>query len=135
PLVQQTLHDCLHEAMDLDGLKGPLRGLESGDIKVVARDLPPPSPLASEILTARPYAFLDDAPLEERRTNAVAQRRWLDPETAADMGRVGPAAISAVRAEAWPEASTPDELHDALYSLGLLTEQEGTSAGWTGLLD
>ena len=105
PLVKQTLHDCLHEAMDIDGLQALLRGLESGEIRVVASDLPTPSPLAAEILTARPYAFLDDAPLEERRTNAVAQRRWLDPETAADMGKLDPAAIATVRAEAWPEVA------------------------------
>jgi ATP-dependent helicase Lhr and Lhr-like helicase len=135
PLVKQTLWDCLHDAMDIDGLQRLLRGLESGDIKVVARDLPQPSPLASEILNARPYAFLDDAPLEERRTNAVSQRRWLDPETAADMGKLDPAAISAVRAEAWPDAGTPDELHDALNSLGLVTAAEGEGAGWARLLD
>src|SRR4051812_39930982 len=135
PLVKQTLHDCLHEAMDIDGLTRLLEGLESGEIKVVARDLPQPSPLAAEILTARPYAYLDDAPLEERRTNAVQQRRWLDPETAGDMGKLDPAAIAAVRGEAWPEAATPDELHDALNSLGLITAVEGESAGWTRLLD
>jgi ATP-dependent Lhr-like helicase len=135
PLVKQTLHDCLHEAMDIDGLKRLLHGLETGDIKVIARDLPTPSPLAAEILNARPYAFLDDAPLEERRTNAVSQRRWLDPETAADMGRLDPAAISQVRAEAWPEATNADELHDALNSHGVITEEEGTSAGWTRFLD
>jgi ATP-dependent Lhr-like helicase len=135
PLVKQTLQDCLHEAMDLDGLQGLLRGLEAGEIRVVAKDLPTPSPLAGEILTARPYAYLDDAPLEERRTNAVSQRRWLDPETAADMGKLDPAAIAAVREEAWPEAGTPDELHDALNSLGLLTEQEGSGSGWTSYLD
>jgi ATP-dependent Lhr-like helicase len=135
PLVKQTLHDCLHEAMDIDGLQRLLRGLEAGDIKVVARDLPTPSPLAAEILTARPYAFLDDAPLEERRTNAVAQRRWLDPETAADMGKLDPAAISQVRAEAWPEATNADELHDALNSHGLITAEEGTGAGWTRFLE
>ena len=72
---------------------------------MIAKDLPTPSPLAAEILSARPYAFLDDAPLEERRTNAVAQRRWLDPETAADMGKLDPAAIAEVREEAWPEAA------------------------------
>jgi ATP-dependent Lhr-like helicase len=127
PLVRQTLADCLHEAMDIDGLRRLLRGLEGGDIKVVAKDLPTPSPLAAEILGARPYAFLDDAPLEERRTNAVAQRRWLDPETAADMGKLDPAAIAQVRAEAWPEVSTADELHDALNSHGLLTGAEGAS--------
>jgi ATP-dependent Lhr-like helicase len=135
PLVKQTLADCLHEAMDIDGLKGLLRGLEAGDIKVVARDLPQPSPLAAEILNARPYAFLDDAPLEERRTNAVAQRRWLDPETAADMGKLDPAAISQVRAEAWPDATNADELHDALNSLSLVTREEGASAGWGRFLD
>src|SRR6186713_1518486 len=134
PLVQQTLADCLHEAMDVDGLKNLLGRLESGDLEVVAKDLPTPSPLAAEILGARPYAFLDDAPLEERRTNAVAQRRWLDPETAADMGKLDPQAIAQVRAEAWPDAATPDELHDALYSLGLVTEGEGVSSGWSGHL-
>lgn len=135
PLVKQTLSDCLHEAMDIDGLRNLLSGLESGDIKVVARDLPQPSPLAAEILNARPYAFLDDAPLEERRTNAVAQRRWLDPETAADMGKLDPAAIAQVREQAWPDAGTPDELHDALNSLGVITREEGASAGWNRLLD
>ena len=135
PLVKQTLDDCLHEAMDLDGLQALLRGLEGNEIRVIARDLPTPSPLAAEILNARPYAFLDDAPLEERRTNAVSQRRWLDPETAADMGRLDPAAIAAVRGEAWPEAATPDELHDALNSLGLLTEAEGERCGWTRHLE
>jgi ATP-dependent Lhr-like helicase len=135
PLVQQTLSDCLHDAMDIDGLKALLEGLERGDIKVVARDLPQPSPLAAEILGARPYAFLDDAPLEERRTNAVTQRRWLDPETAADMGRLDPAAISQVRSEAWPDAGNADELHDALNTLGLVTEPEGRSANWTSMLE
>jgi ATP-dependent helicase Lhr and Lhr-like helicase len=135
PLVKQTLWDCLHEAMDITGLQKLLRGLESGEIKVVARDLPQPSPLAAEILNARPYAFLDDAPLEERRTNAVAQRRWLDPETASDMGKLDPAAIAQVREQAWPDAGTSDELHDALNSLGVITREEGASAGWNRLLD
>src|SRR5690349_660005 len=135
PLVKQTLADCLHEAMDIEGLKKLLRGLEDGDIKVIARDLPQPSPLAAEILNARPYAFLDDAPLEERRTNAVAQRRWLDPESAADMGKLDPAAIRQVRAEAWPDAANADELHDALNSLGVVTEPEGQGAGWSNYLE
>ena len=135
PLVQQTLDDCLHDAMDIDGLVALLQGLEGGDIKVVAKDLPTPSPLAGEILSARPYAFLDDAPLEERRTNAVTQRRWLDPETAADMGKLDPAAIAMVREEAWPDAVSPDELHDALNSLGLLTAPEGERSGWTSYLE
>jgi ATP-dependent Lhr-like helicase len=131
PLVNQTLDDCLHEAMDVEGLKDLLRAIERGEKQVIARDLPTPSPLSQEILTARPYAYLDDAPLEERRTQAVASRRWSDPETAADLGKLDPAAIAQVREEAWPSAENPDELHDALISLGLITEEEGMSSNWT----
>ena len=79
PLVNQTISDCLNEAMDIEGLERLLAGIETGAIRVVARDLTEPSPLALEVLSARPYAFLDDAPLEERRTQAVMSRRWLDP--------------------------------------------------------
>jgi ATP-dependent Lhr-like helicase len=135
PLVKQTLSDCLHEAMDIDGLRNLLIGLETGAIKVVAKDLIEPSPLAAEILNARPYAFLDDAPLEERRTRAVSQRRWLDPESAADIGKLDPAAIAAVREQAWPEVANPDELHDAMHAMGVITAQEGASGGWTRYLD
>ena len=104
PLVRQTLRDCLEEAMDVEGFESLLRALESGAVRVVARDLTEPSPMAQEVLTARPYAYLDDAPLEERRTQAVMSRRWLDPEDAADLGRLDAAAIARVREEAWPEA-------------------------------
>jgi len=134
PLVKQTLADCLHEAMDVEGLVALLRSIERGETRVIARDLPAPSPLAAEILTARPYAYLDDAPLEERRTQAVASRRWLDPTSAAEMGRLDPAAIAAVREEAWPEAGSVDELHDALMSLGVVTGEEGARSGWSTLL-
>ena len=103
PLVRQTVDDCLHEVMDIDGLERLLQELEAGRVEVVARDLTTPSPLALEILNARPYAFLDDAPAEERRTLAVQQRRFLDPASAADIGRLDPAAIERVRNEAWPE--------------------------------
>src|SRR4030095_11600231 len=123
PLVNQTIHDCLYEAMDIEGLERLLRGIESGDIAIVARDLPTPSPLALEILTARPYAYLDDAPLEERRTQAVMARRWLDPETASDLGKLDMAAIERVREEAWPAADTADELHDAPVGQGFLVEE------------
>lgn len=125
PLVNQTLSDCLHELMDIDGLERLLTGIEQGTITIIARDLASPSPLALEILNARPYAFLDDAPAEERRTLAVQQRRFMDPQSAADIGRLNPEAIEKVRIEAWPEAHTPDELHDALVVLGFLTEAEG----------
>jgi ATP-dependent Lhr-like helicase len=127
PLVRQTIDDCLNEAMDLAGLERLLRRIESGDMRIVACDLTEPSPLALEVLSARPYAYLDDAPLEERRTQAVMSRRWLSPETAADLGRLDPEAIARVRAEAWPEAATADELHDAMVWLGFLTKDEATA--------
>ncbi|MBI3774926.1 MAG: DEAD/DEAH box helicase [Gammaproteobacteria bacterium] len=124
PLVNQTIHDCLHEAMDINGLEQLLAGIERGDIKIVARDLLEPSPFAQEILGARPYAFLDDAPLEERRTRAVQSRRWIDPQQAADLGRLDQPAIERVREEAWPSVTNSDELHDALMLLGYLTPAE-----------
>jgi len=125
PLVRQTLDDCLHEAMDSEGWLALLRRMESGEVELLTRDLPAPSPLAMEILGARPYAFLDDAPLEERRTQAVLARRWSDPpESTDDLGALDPEAIAAVGAEAWPEARNSDELHEALTALGCIAEAE-----------
>ncbi|WP_313225965.1 DEAD/DEAH box helicase [Stutzerimonas chloritidismutans] len=124
PLVRQTLDDCLHEAMDSEGWLALLRRMEGGEVELLARDLPAPSPLAMEILGARPYAFLDDAPLEERRTQAVLARRWSDPESADDLGALDPEAIAAVCEEAWPEARSADELHEALTALGCIAEAE-----------
>tara|TARA_R100000458_G_scaffold38818_3_gene36317 strand:+ start:9435 stop:13655 length:4221 start_codon:yes stop_codon:yes gene_type:complete len=95
PLVRQTLDDCLHEAMDSEGWLALLRRMESGEVELLTRDLPAPSPLAMEILGARPYAFLDDAPLEERRTQAVLARRWSDPESTDDLGALDPEAEAA----------------------------------------
>ena len=135
PLVNQTLHDCLREAMDVDGLLAVLRGFESGAITVVARDLTGPSPLAAEVLTAAPYAYLDDAPLEERRTQAVQNRRW-NAEDADDLGRLDPEAIAAVREEAWPQVRSGDEMHEALTLLGFVTLDEvAGNAGWQERLD
>ncbi|HSS66786.1 MAG TPA: ATP-dependent DNA helicase, partial [Gammaproteobacteria bacterium] len=128
PLVVQTIDDCLHDAMDIDGLERLLGRLESGEVEVVCRDLTEPSPLSQEILNARPYAFLDDAPLEERRTRAVASRRWLDPESAADLGRLDGDAIRRVCEEAWPRAANVDELHDMLVILGVVGDDELRSA-------
>ncbi len=133
PLVNQTLRDCLHEAMDIEGLERLLRGLEAGEISVVACDLTEPSPLALEVLSAKPYAFLDDAPLEERRTQAVMARRWLAPEAAAGIGRLDPEAIARVRSEAWLEPGNADELHDALSWLSFLSAAE--AAVWREWLD
>ncbi len=135
PLVEQTLRDCLEEAMDIEGLQRLLRRIEAGEVELTARDVVEPSPLAHEILKAQPYAYLDDAPLEERRTQAVALRRWLDSETAADLGALDAGAIVRVREEAWPEAGTPDELHDALLTLGFVTAEEGARSGWEPLFE
>ncbi|HEY6121913.1 MAG TPA: DEAD/DEAH box helicase, partial [Pyrinomonadaceae bacterium] len=125
PLVSQTVRDCLEEAMDIDGLEALLRSIEANEKNLVAQDVLEPSPLAAEILNARPYAYLDDAPLEERRTRAVYQRRWLDPQTAADLGKLDQAAIDRVRSEVWPQPDNPDELHDSLVEFGFLTQAEG----------
>ncbi|MCA1577839.1 MAG: DEAD/DEAH box helicase [Acidobacteria bacterium] len=126
PLVDQTVKDCLEEAMDIDGLEELLTSIERNEKNLFARDVIEASPLSQEILNARPYAYLDDAPLEERRTRAVFQRRWLDPETASDMGKLDQAAIDRVRDEVWPEPRTADELHDALVELGFITMDERT---------
>jgi ATP-dependent helicase Lhr and Lhr-like helicase len=129
PLVRQTVRDCLEEAMDIQGFERLLGALADGSLQVEARDLTEPSPLALEVLSARPYAFLDDAPLEERRTQAVVARRWLDPQAAADIGKLDPAAIQRVREEAWPDAASIDELHDALLWLTFLSPAEVESNG------
>jgi ATP-dependent Lhr-like helicase len=134
PLVSQTISDCLHDAMAIDDLEKLLVDLEAGRIHVHARDLTEPSPLAQEILNARPYAFLDDAPLEERRTQAVISRRWLDPATAADLGTLDLQAIERVKQEAAPEVQNADEMHDALVLLGTLTDTEVQPA-WQSLLE
>jgi ATP-dependent Lhr-like helicase len=134
PLVRQTIDDCLEEAMDVAGLEAILARIESGAARLVARDLRGPSPFAQEVLNARPYAFLDDAPLEERRTQAVMSRGWIDPETAAGLGALDAAAIAGVREAAWPEAIDADELHDALLVHGFLTEAEGRPS-WERFFD
>ena len=116
PLVRQTLHDCLHEAMDVDALGQLLAAIETGGVSLHLRETTEPSPLAHEILNGRPFTFLDDAPLEERRTRAVVLRRGL-PETARDLGRLDPEAIARVREEAAPAPRDAEELHDTLLSL------------------
>lgn len=134
PLVAQTLDDCLHEAMDAEGWLEVLRGMQSGAIEVVARDLTAPSPFAAEALNARPYAFLDDAPLEERRTQAVMARRYAEADDATDLGRLDPEAIAEVRAQAWPDARNADEMHEALMGLGAVTLAEADLHGWLPML-
>ncbi len=117
PLVEETIDNCLHEAMDLDGLTRILEDMESGAIRKVAIDNAEPSPFSHEILNANPYAYLDDAPLEERRARAVQLRRTLRTDASGGAGILDPAAIATVAAESWPDVRDADELHDALLSL------------------
>ena len=127
-LVRQTMHDCLTEAMDVAGLVEVVKGLESGAISVTCRDSTEPSPLSHEILNGRPYTFLDDAPLEERRSRAVTLRRGL-PVDARDLATLDPDAIARVRAEATPEVRDTDELHDLLLSL-VVSRPVPALSGW-----
>jgi ATP-dependent Lhr-like helicase len=127
PLVQQTIDDCLHEVADLDGWLAVLRDIESGIIELVGLDTREPSPFAHELLNANPYAFLDDAPLEERRARSVTMRRSLSAEALRDLGRLDPEAIAQVKREAWPLVRDADELHDVLLSLGALPAEEAES--------
>jgi ATP-dependent Lhr-like helicase len=132
PLVKETITDCLHEAMDLDGLREILAGIDNGAIRTLAIDTPAPSPMAHEILNANPYAFLDDAPLEERRARAVSLRR-VDPWLGREFGRLDPAAIAEVCRQAWPEVRSADELHDLLLGICLLPAE--LCADWSPLAD
>jgi len=141
PLVRQTLDDCLHDAMDIDGLVGLLERIGRNEVEIHCVDLNAPSPLAAEIINARPYAFLDDGEAEERRTRAISQV----PDDLASAGSLRTLSVTAgdqVRAESWIRPRGPDELHDGLLQLGFLTEKEfrtGTAttgavsdaSGWT----
>ena len=124
PLVNQTIHDCLTEAMDIDELEQLIAAIENKELTLVAKDLREPSPFAQEIINARPYAFLDDAPFEERRTNAIRNRRWADPAEAKDFSLLDEQAIQRVREEAWPSVDNAEELHDAMLSAGYVLPQE-----------
>ncbi|HEY5622704.1 MAG TPA: DEAD/DEAH box helicase [Gammaproteobacteria bacterium] len=141
PLVIQTIADCLEDLMDIAGLERLLGQIEAGEVAIECRELTSPSPLAQEVLAAKPYAFLDDAPAEERRALAVQSRRYMTVEQAADLGRLDPEAIARVCAEAWPEPRDADELHDALVVVGFITEDEGRlghdadDSGWRDWFD
>jgi ATP-dependent Lhr-like helicase len=129
PLVQETVRDCLTEAMDVEGLTALLRRIERGEIRCLAVDTPAPSPFCHEILNANPYAYLDDAPLEERRARAVEMRRSLPPELAGNLGALDPAAIAEVAEESWPVVRDADELHDSLLTLIWLPEEQAGTWG------
>ena len=141
PLVFEAMRDCLTEAMDVDGLARVIEDVERGDIEVFARETTQPSVFSHQILNAMPYAFLDDAPLEERRSRAVALRRAL-PEDSRDLGSLDRSAIERASRDAWPMVRDSDELHDALLTLGMLPEEDlgaerfavdrGQLAAWFG---
>ena len=133
PLVEQALRDSLEEAMDLPALEKILRRLFDGEIHFVCRDTPEPSVLSHELLNSAVYTFLDDAPLEERRTRAVYTRRATEVRSAEDLGALDPAAIERVRKEAWPVANTPDEMYDALMVAGYIEERE-LEPRWVALI-
>ena len=135
PLVDETLKDCLHEAMDIRGLEQLLVKIKGREVNLIAKDLKEPSPFAQEILNAKPYAFLDPAGLEERRTRAVSSRRWIDAKEASELGQLDNTAIDSVKAEAWPQASNEDELYDALVLSGYILEEEGLLNHWKELFD
>ena len=122
PLVGEVMKDVLNEAMDVEGLKFVLRGMASGEIRVLAVDTPVPSQFSHEILNANPYAYLDDAPLEERRARAVEMRRVLPESVLEEVGGLDPGAIAQVRSEAWPDVRDADELHDVLHTLVAMPE-------------
>ena len=135
PLVHETVRDCLIEATDAEGLQRVLRALHTGEIRRVARDVAEPSLFSHEILNANPYAFLDDAPLEERRSRAVSVRRGLPAEIVDSLGALDPQAVADVIAEAQPNVASPDELHDVLLDLHALPESEGLARGWRPLFE
>jgi ATP-dependent Lhr-like helicase len=135
PLVRETIRDCLVEAMDAVGLRAVLEGVADGRIEATAHELPEPSVFAHEILNANPYAFLDDAPLEERRTRAVSLRRGLPATVVERIGGLDPRAVESVLAESQLEARDPDELHDLLLDAGALPEAMGRARGFGDLFE
>lgn len=132
PLVRQTIEDCLTEATDAAGLEQVLIRLRNGSIERVAVDTPEPSAFARGILASKPYSFLDDAPLEERRTQAVFSRRALDPKSLDQIGALDPVAVQSVRDEAWPEPVTAEEAHETLLWMGFVCDKEADR--WKSLL-
>jgi ATP-dependent Lhr-like helicase len=132
PLVRQTIEDCLTEATDVAGLIEVLTGLRDGSIQRVAVDTPEPSAFARGILNSELYTFLDDAPLEERRTQAVLSRRSLDHRLMDNIGALDPMAVERVRQEVWPQPESVEEVHDALLWMGFITD--GEAADWVDWL-
>jgi ATP-dependent Lhr-like helicase len=134
PLIRETMKDVLTEALDIEGLQRVLTDMGEGRIRCIAVDTPVPSQFSHEILNANPYAYLDDAPLEERRARAVEMRRVLPETVLSEIGRLDPAAIASVRDDAWPDVRDAEELHDALLSLIALPIPANDTGQLTGSL-
>ena len=130
PLIDQTIHDCLTEAMDIDELEELIGKIEHNEVTLIAKDLREPSPFAAGIINAKPYAFLDETEFAERRTNAIKNRRWMDPNDVDDLSKLDVEAIQAVRKEAWPLIRDAEELHDALMLMGFMKSEEGEKSGY-----
>ena len=128
PLIREVMKDVLTEALDVDGLLRVLRDIVDGRINCLAVDTPVPSQFSHEILNANPYAYLDDAPLEERRARAVEMRRMLPEAVLGEIGRLDPAAIEEVCNDAWPDVRDAEELHDALLTLTALPVHQDPNA-------
>ncbi len=129
PLARETMKEALTEAMDVEGLKNVLDRIASGAIRCIAVETPVPSQFSHEILNANPYAYLDDAPLEERRARAVEMRRMLPEAVLSEIGRLDPAAIAQIREEAWPDVRDADELHDVLQTLVAIPLPQSLNSG------
>jgi len=127
PLLRQTLHDCLHEAMDYPGLAALVARVDAKEVRLLARDTAEPSPMSHEIVGARPWAFLDDAPLEERRARAVVLRRTLPSGEAALLRTLDPEAVAEVLLQVAPDVRDAEELHDLLLDEGVRPAAEGTA--------
>jgi len=127
PLIREVMKDVLTEALDIEGLERVIRDITEGRITCLAVDTPVPSQFSHEILNANPYAYLDDAPLEERRARAVEMRRVLPDAVLGEIGRLDPAAIAEVCEDAWPDVRDAEELHDALLTLIALPANANTN--------
>src|SRR6266849_3554292 len=135
PLVAEVMKDVLTEALDIDGLGEVLRGIEQGRIRCLAVDTPVPSQFSHEILNANPYAYLDDAPLEERRARAVEMRRVLPASVLEEVGALDPAAITQVQQEAWPDVRDADELHDVLHTMVMMAVESTQHSAFSNQLE
>lgn len=136
-LVRQTIADVLFEPLDVTRLEEMLARVEAGDIRVHVVDTSEPSLLAHGILHGQPYTFLDDAPLEERRSRAVATTRGvgaLDEHglpVFTERDALDPQAVREVVTQSAPKVRSADELFELLLDAGALRP----TAPWHAFFD